>query len=460
MPDRIINVDTVQTRERTMKLGLTWNDKDENIRSGFVVYSSCYPEDKNHNYVRVLDMDGNQVHQWDMGDKMPGLWSYMPEPQCVSRYVKPGQKGLLLAITKIPSDSVKKQQFVAWNADRGGLMELIDFDGNVIWSYSDEHQNHDARLTKEGNLIYIASEVLDNEKIAKKVVKIAAKHRGFSQTPRNPKVYSDVVKVVDPVSSEVLYEWHASEHLDPNIDMINYNDTFDEWNHGNTVFPLYEDPNNRNKLTDILISFRQNSMIGKINIATGMFQRLITSPFISQQHDSTSLDESNTNRILVFNNRYCPNDYAPSPFSRVIEYDLTRCAPCIYLPEVTGPKVAWEYQDGTLDLYSGYIGGAQRLPGYTLEEHGVHYTLITEGMKGRMFIVKTTIGTSDGEKVFENKVVWEFMNPEIAPGQRVEDLVLRRTSVLRSRYVLPDLFSAEQLERMSSCRNSMFRSRM
>merc|ERR1712032_1071491 len=112
------------------------------------------------------------------------------------------------------------------------------------------------------------------------------------------------------------------------------------------------------------------------------------------------------------------------------------------------------------DLYSGYIGGAQRLPGYTLEEHGVHYTLITEGMKGRMFIVKTTIGTSDGEKVFENKVVWEFMNPEIAPGQRIEDLVLGRTSVFRSRYVLPDLFSAEQLERMSSCRNSMFRSRM
>ena len=126
---RVINIDTIYTRERTMKLGMTCNDRDENIRSGFIVYSSCYPKDKDHNFVRVLDMEGNQVHQWDMGNKMPGLWSYIPNPECISRYVKPNQKGCLFAITKIPPAVTVKQDFVAWEADRGGLMELIDFDG-------------------------------------------------------------------------------------------------------------------------------------------------------------------------------------------------------------------------------------------------------------------------------------------------------------------------------------------
>jgi len=235
--------------------------------------------------------------------------------------------------------------------------------------------------------------------------------------------------------------------------VINFNDCFDEWTHGNTVFPLYENRNNPTKLTGIIVCFRHISTVGRIDIETSLFQRLLTSPFVSQPHDCSSLVEYNTDRLLVFNNRFCANDFAPSPFSTVLEYDMTRAAPCKFLPQVTGPKVAWKYVEGILDLFSGYISGVQRLPGYNLEEHGVQYTLITEGSKGRLLIVKTTMGEEiEGEPVLQNKVVWEFMNPEMAPGYGVEELILGRNAVYKARYVLPDIFSPEQLEQMSANR--------
>jgi len=446
-------VDEKHTRARTMKLGLTWHEADANVDRGFVLYSSIYPEDPDHNYVRVLDMYGNQVHQWDMGTKKPGLWSYMPELSCLSRYRKPNQQGFLFAITKLPRDKVKgDHEFTAWASDRGGLMELIDFDGHVLWSYSDEYQHHDARLTKGGNIAYLANEVLDDKNEAGKIVSIAASHRGFPHGPRNPKVYSDVIKIVDPITKVVLFEWHAADHLDPEIDVLNFNDPFDEWNHGNTIVPIYEDADRPTEVTHLLVSFRQISTVVKINIADGSFERLLRSPFVSQQHDCTSLAEDNTDRILVFDNRYVPNDFAPSAFSRVVEYDMTQKAPCPLFPQVSGPKVRWVYVDGVCDFYSAYISGAQRLPRFTLEDHGVQYTLITEGMKGRMFIVKTEVGEKDGKRILRNKIIWEYLNPEIAPGEN-KDVILGRSSIFRARYISSELFTTEQINKISNLSN-------
>mmetsp|Transcript_20460 Transcript_20460/g.34909 ORF Transcript_20460/g.34909 Transcript_20460/m.34909 type:complete len:464 (+) Transcript_20460:20-1411(+) len=454
--DRIVNVDTTQTRSRTMKLGLTHWDGDDNVKDGFVLYSSIYPEDPNHNYVRILNMEGKQVHQWDMGTKRPGLWSYMPEPRCVSKYTtsSSGDKGFILAMTKLPENEIHEHHdFIAWMQDSGGCIQLIDWNGNIIWTYKDEYQHHDARLTREGNLVYIANEVLKNKKEAKEIINLAASHRGFpKKLPFYPSVYVDVIKMVNPVNGELLFEWHAAQHLDPQIDVLNYNDPLDEWNHGNTVVPLYENKNDSSKLTHLLVSFRQISTIVKIDVSNGNFERILKMPFVSQQHDCSSIEEGNTNRILVFDNRYIPNDFAPSAFSRVVEYDLTEKEPCPFLPLVMGPKIRWMYVDGVCDLFSAYISGAQRLSHFTLEKHGIQYTLITEGMKGRIFIVKTVIEKNPKETDTPrllNSIIWEYMNPEIAPGD-ARKTVLGRSSIFRSRYYTQDYFSSSQLNEMKT----------
>jgi len=444
--------DDLTTRERTMKLGLTWNDRDPNL-TGYIVYSSIYPADVNHNYCRVLNLDGKEVHRWDLGPRRPGLWAYMPEPDTTTRYRKPDQKGLLLAISQMPLNEVKQEHtFVAWENDRGGYIQLLSWEGDVIWTYKDEWQHHDARLTRTGMLAYICNEVLHDESEHYQIVRQAVEHRGFRKVPDHlPKLYSDVIKIVDPISGENLFTWRAAEHFDPEIDVLNFNDPFDEWNHGNTVVPLYENPNDRNQVTHLLVSFRQISTIVKIDVKTGDFIRLLRSPFISQQHDPTIIEEGNSDHILVFNNRYIPNDFAPLAFSTVVQYNLTESAPYPYFPQVVGPKIEWIYLDGVSEFFSAYISGAQRLPGFTLRENGINYTLITEGMKGRIFIVRSSVYfRDDGTPHIKNRVVWEYVNPEIPCHTDIRQTVLGRSSVFRSRLVPPSYFSESQLAKMNS----------
>jgi len=102
------------------------------------------------------------------------------------------------------------------------------------------------------------------------------------------------------------------------------------------------------------------------------------------------------------------------------------------------------YVDGVCDFFSSYISGAQRIKGWTLENNGYFYTLITEGMKGRLFIVKTSVIIENNEFCLRNKVIWEFINPEIAKGEG-KDVILGRSSIFRSRYMFPNYFTKEQL---------------
>jgi hypothetical protein len=301
-------------------------------------------------------------------------------------------------------------------------------------------------------LAYISNEVLTDQREHDQIVEKAVEHRGFSKVPDTvpPKLYSDVIVIADPISGERLFTWHASTHFDPEIDVLNFNDPFDEWNHGNTIVPLYENPADRTEVTHLMVSFRQISTIIKIDVKTGDFIRLLRTPFISQQHDCTIIEEGSTDRILVFDNRYIPNDFAPLAFSTVVQYNLKDHGPYPYFPGLEGPKIEWIYLDGA-DFFSAYISGAQRLPGFTLLEHGVNYTLITEGMKGRIFIVRSNVYMrDDGTPHVKNRVIWEYLNPELAADNDPRASILGRASVFRSRLVAPSMFSKEQIAEMNA----------
>ena len=181
-------------------------------------------------------------------------------------------------------------------------------------------------------------------------------------------MWADVIVEVDSGGNRV-WEWHAAEHLDLELDVVTFNDSRDEWSHGNTVVPLDDDR--------VMFSFRNISTVGIINKSTGDIVWRLGGEVLAQQHDPSLLSNGN---ILVYDNGSHSSHHA-LPFSRVVEVD----------PKTN--QVVWEYSDNPpYNFFSPYISGARRLPNGN--------TLITEGMFGRMFQV-----TPEGD------VVWEYINP-------------------------------------------------
>ena len=58
-----------------------------------------------------------------------------------------------------------------------------------------------------------------------------------------------------------IWEWHSSEHLDTETDVLTYCDMRDEWAHGNTIVPLSGDR--------VMVSFRNISTVGIIDKKSG-----------------------------------------------------------------------------------------------------------------------------------------------------------------------------------------------
>ena len=204
-------------------------------------------------------------------------------------------------------------------------------------------------------------------------------------------MWADVIVEVD-ASGKRIWEWHAMEHLDPKRDIITFNDSRDEWSHGNTVVPLSGDR--------VMFSFRNLSTIGIIDKGTGEIVWRLGGEALAQQHDPSLLSNGN---ILVYDNG-SHSDHHPLPFSRVIEVD----------PKSN--RTVWEYFDNpAYNFFSPYISGARRLPNGN--------TLITEGMFGRMFQV-----TPEGD------IVWEYINPHY--HEDTENAVVNR--VFRATHYLPE----------------------
>ena len=169
-------------------------------------------------------------------------------------------------------------------------------------------------------------------------------------------------------------EWRSWEHLDPEEDVICWLEGRHEWTHENALSVTADG--------DLLVSFRQTSTIGIVDKKTGDFSWKWGPGEISHQHNPTFLDNG---RVLLFDN----GPHRPGfSHSRVIEVD----------PATN--EIAWEYQgDPPISFYSYHISGAQRLPNGN--------TLICEGAPGRFFEVTPS-----------NEIVWEYVNPVLAPSGR------------------------------------------
>lgn len=329
------------TWRRTRKTGLTAHEPSK-AQQGVTLYAPMWGDGT----VYLIDMEGNELHSWSTGFT-PGDYGYaLPNGNLFYNAKTPMEPGAF---------------FPPFSIFKGGAMQEIDWDGNVVWEHRDAAHHHDGRRTASGGAVYLTIE----EVPASLVPKIQG---GMPGTEYDGRMWSDRIVEVD-AEGQVVWEWHAHEHLDPVKDAILESDLRNEWTHGNTIVPLDNG--------DVIVSFRGISTIARIDRASGDLVWRLGSPLIYQQHDPSVLPNGN---VLIFSNG--THRRHPLVFSNVIEVE----------PE-TG-NVVWDYRDPTSlgAFYSSYISGAQRLPNGN--------TLICEGVPGRLFEVTP-----------EAEVVWEYINP-------------------------------------------------
>ncbi|MBS7786894.1 aryl-sulfate sulfotransferase [Flavobacterium sp. CYK-55] len=196
------------------------------LDDGYVLFA---PNTSNNTY--LIDKCGQLVHVWN------------------SQY-KPGQAVYLLEDgTLLRTGNANNTTFNA--GGKGGIIEKIDWDGNVIWSYTisdtNQCQHHDIKALPNGNILIIAWEKITN-------TQAIALGRNPALTPSV--LWSEKIIELQPTGTNtgnIVWEWHLTDHLvqdfdatkpsynsvasNPQLLNINYNAsaTNSDWIHLNSI---------------------------------------------------------------------------------------------------------------------------------------------------------------------------------------------------------------------------------
>ncbi len=331
----------------------------------------------------------------------------------------------------------------------GGIIERIDWDGNILWSYtistSTECQHHDIYPMPNGNILVVVWELKTN-------TQAIAEGRNPSLT--NASVWSEKIIELQPVgtnNANIIWEWHAWDHLIQDFDntknnfgvvtdhpeLIDLNfsatSTNADWLHINSV---HYNPT----LNQILLSSHNFNELWIIDHSTTTEQAATHSggtqnkggDLLYRWGNPAAYDRGNQsnkklfgqhnahwiepglideNNILVFNNQHPGNystvDIIAPPVQPDGSYPITNGQ--AYLPAAS----SWTYTAPTpTDFYASNISGAQRLSNGN--------TLICEGTKGKFFELDES----------EN-IVWEYVNPVQLNGPISQGTVAGNNIVFR-----------------------------
>ena len=370
-----------------------------------------------YNITYLINNNGELVQSWP-SQYRPGLAVYILE------------NGDLLRTRRLQG-----QLFQA--GGRGGGIEIIDWDGNLIWDfdyYGNQFcQHHDIESLPNGNVLIIAWELkTDAEAIAngRNPVLLGGSLQPFGFWP-------DHIIEVDPDSNNIVWEWHVWDHIiqdedsskanygvvsdHPELVNINYpsgtNTNGGDWLHINAVDYNAE-------LDQILLSVHHFGEIWIIDHSTtiaeaashtggnsgkggdllyrwGNPQAYIggnsNERIFFGQHDARWIEDGS--QIMVFNNgsgrpgaSYSSIDVITQPIGEDNLYVLDSNG--IYGPDA----LSWQYTATPPgDLFASHISGAHRL------ENG--NTLICDGPQGHYFEVDTT-----------GSLVWDYVNPVVNTG--------------------------------------------
>jgi hypothetical protein len=304
--------------------------------------------------VYLLDLAGNPIHTW-ITDKQP-LYSQLRK------------NGNLLVVMEAP----KYNHPLPPGGNTGTIQEL-DWNSKVVWEYKNEMMHHDFVDLPNGNILLSLWEKTSPE-IASQI------KGGVAGTTLNGSIFSDNLVEINK-KGEIVWSWHSSEHLDPNLDILGQDMPEFAWTYTNGLG--YTPRNPIDGTEAFIVSMRSLNEVLIVRKNDGQIIWRSPQQMLNTQHDPSFLANGN---ILVFDNGFArqPNPF-PSYGSRVVEIN----------PRTN--KIVWQFDggNGVIDkvrFFAPIVGGAERLPNGN--------TLITDGPKGHIF-----------EVTKDKKVVWDFISP-------------------------------------------------
>jgi hypothetical protein len=389
----------------------------------------------------LIDKCGRQIHSWT-SKYAPGLSAYLLAD------------GTLLR-TGMVSDTNK---FMG-GAGVGGMIEKIDWNGNLVWSYrlcdSAQSQHHDIEPLPNGNILAV---VWENRSIAE------ARAAGRRPVNEPMSIWSEKIVELQPVGTHdaiIVWEWKVWDHLAqsydpaaPNYDSIplhpelidiNYNSmAIQDWLHFNSV---KYNPD----LDQIVVSNHNWSELWVIDHSTTTAQAAthtggkskkggdllyrwgnpatyrkgtIANQKLFRQHDPYWIPKGmpNAGKIMVFNNGlnrpgglYSSVEMITPPYN-AFTASYSKTLP--YLPTTQD----WVYTAPVkTSFYSSFISGAQMLSNGNV--------LVCNGNSGDFFEINVS-----------KEKVWEYINPvnnigPVAQGTKANFSVFRC-------YFYPNTYSA------------------
>jgi Arylsulfotransferase (ASST) len=329
----------------------------------------------NDQRVDLVAQDGRVVHSWQLPNELAGTATMDANGDLT--YLGRLQKYVDDPPTDVPNAS--------------GMVQRLDWDGNVIWTFEDDLIHHDFTQLPDGTLATLRHTVLP----AADAARIPG---GIPDTELVGRMFVDQIVEADPTTGDELVVFDIGEAWQPEEHPIPDYMQRREWTHANSIEYTDSDPVSHQEA--YLISFRTTSTIMLVARETG---RIIWSYgedwVLNQQHDPTLLPNGH---VLVFDNGQYLRGMVSA--SRALEIDpLT-------------DEVVWTYQGYGIagsTFYSPITGGAQRLPNGN--------TLITLGTKGQLVEV-----TSDGDIVWDYRVAWGPEDPKY-PGETLSFLFKSRS---------------------------------
>ncbi len=304
--------------------------------------------------IYLVDLLGNKVH----------LWSTTKQPF----YAQLKKNGNLL----VAMESPRYSRPLPPGGNTGTIQEL-DWNSKVIWEYKNETMHHDFINLPNGNILLSLWEEVPGD-IASKI------KGGVENTTLNGEIFSDRLVEINP-QGKIVWEWSASKHLDPEIDILGNGMPRFAWTYVNGL--SYTAHNSLDNSEAILVSMRSLDRVIMIRKKDGQIIWRSPEKMLNTQHDPSFLENGN---ILIFDNGFTRE---PNPFphfgSRIVEIDPRN------------NQIVWSLDAGSgvidkISFFSPIVGGAQRLPNGN--------TLITDGTRGHLF-----------EVTKDKKLVWDMLSP-------------------------------------------------
>ena len=364
------------------------------------------------NEAYLIDKCGNKVKSWN-SQNTPGLTTIL------------APDGNVLRLGYTPNNFIDAGGI-------GGLIEKIDWNGNLLWNYriSDSTQSihHDIIGLENGNVLVFAWEVISRDE---------AVNQGRNPDRVTPTLYSEKIMEIQPVGSDsglVVWEWRVWDHLiqsydnsklnfgpissNPQLIDINFKSsaTNPDWIHFNSIDYNYDldqilvSCHNFNELWIIDHSTTTAEAAGHTGGNSGKGGDLLyrwgnpqaynvdSSSYLFGQHDAHWIKNGMpfANQIMVFNNGNgrTGGNYSTveiiNPPSNGFLYDTA----LPYLPA----SPSWIYNaNNEYNFYVAAVSSAEILPN--------SHVIITDGLKGTIFEIDSSGNT-----------LWTYVNPAARPG--------------------------------------------